>query len=597
MATRGPDAQTDTASFVLLGDQPHRASSDPLEFDGMATGLASLIHGSSISTPLTVGIRAPWGMGKSTLMYKLQRRLQDKDTKTVWFNAWTFEGQDVLEGLVKSVLEQLDPNLLRRVLRNKKLRATLRAVVTIVAGWLRVGNAVDRLWGAISADPRARNQLQQVLEQAMEEWLATVPGPTGKHLIAIFIDDLDRCSPENVFHVFEAIKLYLHAPGFVFVIGFDPGIVSESILQQKKYSTRITSGQYLEKIIQIDYNIPRPNEQQISRLFAEYVAGSGTGRLLREAEGQLIIDGSNRNPRRIKRFINRFVLEHALEKDSATYPPEILIKALMLQMYFGDFSNLFAEGMRKNPVDEFTDYLEAQALLRGESLDNPKLAEVMQFYDLVVPEAQAGIEAARGNLDESVPEEFRRLAKNRDFAALVESLDGNAKELIAQRILRKRAAGEFLDEAAEEAVRPSGGVAADLTPLRILWVDDKPEDNTSAIERIQQMGATVETVTDGEVAGKFLASRSGWANVVISDVQREGSKEAGFDDAAMFKSNKLFDGPIVFYTGRVTGRRRKRADELSAWITSSRQELFEQLQALSYRFAPPEGKIRPVSAS
>ena len=242
------------SQFKLLGDSPHIAGNDPLKFDELAGGLQELIQRAHSSTPLTLGVHAPWGMGKSSLMRRLEKRLKkEKNVSTVWFNAWTFEGEDVLEGLVKSVLSALDQNVLRKVLKSDKFKAVLKVVLSIVSRSAGIDKLVDDLWQHITDDPRARNEIQDVIKAAMDSWVEETPEMESGRLIAVFIDDLDRCSPENVFRVFEAIKLYLDAPGFVFVLGMDSEIISDAILEKKNFSRKITGRQYTEKVVQIDY--------------------------------------------------------------------------------------------------------------------------------------------------------------------------------------------------------------------------------------------------------------------------------------------------------------------------------------------------------
>ena len=144
----------------MLGDQPYCKGADPFNFSRIAGDLKSLILASRNSTPFTIGIEAGWGRGKSSLMAQLHEELKSREgndgveIRPVSFNAWTAEGQDVLEGLVKSVLAAMDKNALRRALRNKRLVSVVKIPLFLIAGWLRVGSVVDEAWNALSADAR-----------------------------------------------------------------------------------------------------------------------------------------------------------------------------------------------------------------------------------------------------------------------------------------------------------------------------------------------------------------------------------------------------------------------------------------------------------
>ena len=233
--------------FLVLSDSPAVEGPDPLEFEAIAGRLERLIVASRTSTPFTASIEAGWGAGKSTLMRRVQRRLEGKapdqgraatDARTVWFNAWTAPEAQVLEGLVRSVLDHVDANVLRRIARRRNLLRGVRVGVSLIAGFFRLGDVVDRIWEQVAVDPKQRNELNDFVRDAMTNWLNKSSSPDGR-LIVVFIDDLDRCSSATILEVFEAIKLYLDAPGFVFVLGWDTEQVLRAVAAEKGGEDRL----------------------------------------------------------------------------------------------------------------------------------------------------------------------------------------------------------------------------------------------------------------------------------------------------------------------------------------------------------------------
>jgi hypothetical protein len=47
--------------------------------------------------------------------------------------------------------------------------------------------------------------------------------------VVLYIDDLDRCSPDTVFAVLEALHLFLSLPHFITIVGVDPRSLSTSV--------------------------------------------------------------------------------------------------------------------------------------------------------------------------------------------------------------------------------------------------------------------------------------------------------------------------------------------------------------------------------
>ncbi len=103
--------------------------------------------------------------------------------------------------------------------------------------------------------------IRDFLKGAME-------GKKGQPLrIAIFLDDLDRCSPDRVVEVLEAVHLCLEGLPFVTVLGMDSRVVSQAIASRYEFmledqATSIEKeayGQYfLQKIVHIPFQLPLP---------------------------------------------------------------------------------------------------------------------------------------------------------------------------------------------------------------------------------------------------------------------------------------------------------------------------------------------------
>ncbi|WP_413174059.1 P-loop NTPase fold protein [Anabaena azotica] len=94
--------------------------------------------------------------------------------------------------------------------------------------------------------------------------------PRGPARIVLYIDDLDRCPPERVVQVLEAIQLLLKTEIFIIVLGIDDryiGRTLEHIYRGVLKRGGTPSGvDYLEKIIQIPYRM-RPISKNITATY------------------------------------------------------------------------------------------------------------------------------------------------------------------------------------------------------------------------------------------------------------------------------------------------------------------------------------------
>lgn len=578
MASEGDDRE---GRFRLLGDQPETGERDPLGFDVVAEDLAQLILASRASTPFTLGIEASWGMGKSTLMRRLRDRLrEERDVETVEFNAWTADEERVLEGLVKTVLNQLDPNVMRKALRNDRLMSWARALGSVVAGWLKLGSVVDLLWDRVAVDPSARNRLHNLLWKSVDQWRRTNAGVPEGRTLCVFVDDLDRCAPIGVLGVFEAMKLYLDVPGLVFVVGYDQTIVSQLVLREKGYSDAIKGRDYIEKFIQTTYRIVPSGRDRSTALVTSLLDQSGTSSLFGEAELSLVIDRNDRNPRRIKRFINSFVLSYGLDETWRSFAPETLIRVHLVAMYFDDFAKLLERPSEQDPLEEFELYRAArQALARRDErhLDDVRAGFESMSLSCPDPGPDFHFEELLQRLDDHAPVEFVRVVKLPGFVSLAQSLHRAAdwpqmRERLAEGALSLVAAEPPMADAdsAEPERRFDG--------LRVLWVDDAFERNARLRERLSQHGAVVTAVGEPNDARELLGRFPSAFDVLISDIGRPFAEDAGLTALKQLRDDRFVVPPVIFFTARVTQSRVRRAADLgAAGITNDELELMRLL--------------------
>ncbi|WP_037838200.1 P-loop NTPase fold protein [Streptomyces sp. NRRL S-337] len=432
--------------FALLNDEPVAESgADLLGAGRAARQLAGLLVASRASTPFTLAVDAGWGMGKSSLMRLVDADLAlAPDVHTVWYNAWTSTGADALEGLIKSVLMRFDRRVLRRGLaRVSERRALLRAaraLTTVVAGPLGVAGLVDELWKSLSVDSQARNEMRGAIGELVQEWSQNTEN-RPRRLLVVFIDDLDRCSEETVLAVCEAVKVYLDVPGLAFMIGCDRSALGPNGLLR---DLSPAGSAFMEKIFQTSYRIPAPDNHGVKDYIRWCARTAGIEPLLDDALVDLLVQRSDRNPRRIKRLVNGFVLEATLNPVWRDFGPDAVVRTLLLQYFYPDFYRMMtgpSGTVDGDVVAEFRTYREVRRTLLASAAAPPpdhQLTRVRTFlssYDLLAPDPLGGSgEAVLTALERQLPTEFPALVVNPAFTSLVDELTARPD---ADRLLQR----------------------------------------------------------------------------------------------------------------------------------------------------------------
>ena len=252
--------------------------------------------------PMTVGLFGSWGIGKSTLLSLLENDINSNTNDGIFcvnLNAWSFENyEDAKTAIIESLLKAIEDNdtfkqkagkeitkLLKRVDYLKLASEAIKTGVPLAMG-IASGNPAPVLlnlskaaWDNMmkkpeesirkifdTASPFKSRYLKDIEETSVVENIRIFRREFGELInkievknLVVLIDDLDRCNPDRIIEILEAIKLFLSVEKTTYVIAVDERAVKYAI--KIKYpiqgdDTTDISKDYIEKIIQLPIRLP-----------------------------------------------------------------------------------------------------------------------------------------------------------------------------------------------------------------------------------------------------------------------------------------------------------------------------------------------------
>ena len=372
--------------------------------------------------PLTIGVFGDWGSGKSSIMRMLEQKLEsDEKILTIYFNSWLFEGREdakvsLLENIIlelskgKTLSEEAKSKVLQLLSRIDFLKLTSdgvkkygKNVIDIIATG-GIGTAIEAGFSMLNKDKLEilknidistldkyikdeQENTSKTTIKSFKDDFAKLIELTAYDSVVIFIDDLDRCLPERVIDTLEAIKLFLSVDNTAFVIGADERILKHSISMHLKLHTFNNDSEYLqntqqivtdyiEKLIQIPYRIPKLSASEIEtynnllfslnlldseefqKIYDKYLEfrkgdfyspfsfgnikeiislddKTELSNLLNISHfmSQMITNVLKGNPRQTKRFLNTFILRRKLAQVASLEIDILILIKLMLLEY------------------------------------------------------------------------------------------------------------------------------------------------------------------------------------------------------------------------------------------------------------------------
>ena len=240
-----------------------------------------------------IGVYGWWGSGKTYLLSQVIGQLLDSNKGSEMevivgvFEAWKYEMKgDLAPGIIRSFIDieksfgnasiLSDPETYKSIgkgllelisiagpLIGPAGQASAVASELIKAGIRNVEEYKELLTdtGSQSHVDQVHREIRELAQAILES--AKKKNPDKKFRLAMFIDDLDRCSPENMVRMFEWLKVHLSVEKCTYVMALDHIAAARAIVGQYKDYLRAEEGpgygfRYLEKLVDNEYELGLP---------------------------------------------------------------------------------------------------------------------------------------------------------------------------------------------------------------------------------------------------------------------------------------------------------------------------------------------------
>lgn len=235
----------------------------------VAETLAHEIRELDASSGCVVGILGPWGSGKTSLVNLIRGELTEKSPQIVAldFNPWMFSGADEL---LQAFFLEVGAQFRTRADRLADLADDIEAYGEVVAP-LRllpvIGVWVERARTVVRAVRKAierRRGGALASRDQLARKLAELPEP-----IVIVVDDIDRLRTHEIREIFKLVRLTASFPNVIYLLAFDRHRVETALSEEG-----LVGRDYLEKILQVAYDLPVVPDEILTRTLTEALDAS-----------------------------------------------------------------------------------------------------------------------------------------------------------------------------------------------------------------------------------------------------------------------------------------------------------------------------------
>lgn len=282
-----------TAITHISPDLPIQASrEDRLNRRGFAAAISKVISNWRRRPSLVIGLFGEWGSGKSSIKNMVVESLESRPDKPVFvveFSPWQISGHEMLvqtffDEIGKTISKAAgnDADLAkRRTARWKLYSSALSVIATVAKAWKATTNPADPSYLLAGGTSLALGSASEVLKAGAEgieaeasldslslgelkaqiaSDLQSLPQP-----LLVVLDDIDRLTKEEIRLTLQLVKANADFPNIIYLLVAQREamrLALEEIAPER-------ADQFLEKIIQIGFDVPTVNRRQYEALLFE----------------------------------------------------------------------------------------------------------------------------------------------------------------------------------------------------------------------------------------------------------------------------------------------------------------------------------------
>ena len=302
---------------------------------------------------MVIGLYGGWGSGKTSLIKMVESILSqsmpgdkgflpsyvctpdvDKPCKTssprkpfiITFNPWAFQNADnpalcLVQALVSAYDKDLSSAEKRKLQENVTMlikSTALKVKLPFIEADVDLNKYAKQAQKQLDAQVKQRENYAEVIDKILEYY----------DRIIFFIDDLDRCLPEQALRLLEALKLYLNQPGCVYFLAVDNHQLEKGIEHHLGRSlVTINGSNYLDKIVQLPFYLPGIGEGVKKAYVEKYLACIPDNKRL----VTLVCAGLDDVPRKMKRFLIDLRMNHVIGMRHKGYNVHMAAFVLFIQ--------------------------------------------------------------------------------------------------------------------------------------------------------------------------------------------------------------------------------------------------------------------------